>query len=149
MIQDIAWVVVAGLFLYVLYLLYQVSRVDRAVRAHQPAAPPAPAAASEEGGERFQVELEVHQLRRELAQLQVEQEAQRRLISDLDERFSALKSQFDSVGTAPEYSEALVFARRGLNVDAIAERCGISVSEAELVRALAQRGSEADEPPRA
>lgn len=50
--------------------------------------------------------------------------------------------QFDGgvakAGGSPEYDEALVFARRGLDVEAIAERCGITVAEAALVRALAQ-----------
>jgi hypothetical protein len=55
----------------------------------------------------------------------------------------ALKAQLEAAAVSqsisPEYNEALVFARRGLDVDTIAERCGISRSEAELVHALAQR----------
>lgn len=37
---------------------------------------------------------------------------------------------------SPMYGEAVALARRGFSVDAIAERCGISVAEAQLVNAL-------------
>jgi DNA-directed RNA polymerase specialized sigma24 family protein len=39
----------------------------------------------------------------------------------------------------PQHSEAMVLAERGLPALQIAERCGISVAEAELVCALARR----------
>lgn len=39
---------------------------------------------------------------------------------------------------SPQYSEAVAFAQRGLTVQDIADRCGISLGEAELVRALAR-----------
>ena len=42
--------------------------------------------------------------------------------------------------TSPEYGEALVLARRGLGVEDIAARCGITRAEAELVVSLAARG---------
>lgn len=149
--REIVWLIVVVLFLYVLYQLYRASRLDQGKtpgREGQSAAT-AEAAHKRVGMDTFQLELEVQQLRRDVAQLRLEQDEQRRHALAMEERLGAIKAQLDSVliapGTAPEYSEALVFARRGLDVDTIAERCGISVSEAELVRSLAQRGGQVDE----
>jgi len=90
----------------------------------------------------FQVELEVQQLRRDVAELRAELAEQRREVASLTARLHAQHEQFHGgvakAGGSPEYDEALVFARRGLDVEAIAERCGITVAEAALVRALAQ-----------
>lgn len=149
--REIVWLIVVVLFLYVLYQLYRASQLDQGKTpgsAREPAAT-SEAADKQEGMDTFQLELEVQQLRRDVAQLRLEQDEQRRHALTMEERMGAIKSQLESAlitpGTAPEYSEALVFARRGLDVDSIAERCGISVSEAELVRSLAQRGGQADE----
>ena len=96
-------------------------------------------------GDGFQLELETQQLRRDIAQLRAELGEQRKEIAELAARVRAQQEQFEAGATAkgasPEYDEALVFARRGLDVDTIAERCGITVAEAALVRALAQRGA--------
>jgi hypothetical protein len=93
----------------------------------------------------FQLELEVRQLRRDIAQQRTELAELRRLIDELGDTVRAQKEQVEasltSHGASPEYNEALVFARRGLDVEAIAERCGITVAEAELVRSLARSGS--------
>jgi DNA-directed RNA polymerase specialized sigma24 family protein len=40
---------------------------------------------------------------------------------------------------SPQYSEAITLAGRGLSAEQIADRCGISVGEAELVRALGRK----------
>lgn len=100
---------------------------------------------AEAGGDAFQLTLEVQQLRNELVRLQADFIAQREQIARLEEALTQLGEQLDSAvasqGVSPEYNEALVFARRGLAVDTIAERCGISVAEAELVRSLAQGGT--------
>jgi len=92
--------------------------------------------------ESFQLELEVRQLRRDVAQQQTELAELRRLLDELGATVRAQKEQVDaslaSHGASPEYNEALVFARRGLDVEAIAERCGITVAEAELVQSLAR-----------
>jgi len=40
---------------------------------------------------------------------------------------------------SPQYGEAVALAQQGLDVAIIAERCDISVAEAELVRALSNR----------
>lgn len=91
----------------------------------------------------FKEALDVEQLRRDVLQLQGLVEGQRRELDEAVDEVRALKAQLEAAAVSqsisPEYNEALVFARRGLDVDTIAERCGISRSEAELVHALAQR----------
>lgn len=105
-----------------------------------------------DGGEDegFQVELEVRQLHRDVAQLRAALDAQRARVAELDAQLQAQQRQFvesQALGVvSPEYDEALVFARRGVDVETIAERCGITVAEAALVRALAQRRGEPKEP---
>lgn len=95
--------------------------------------------------ERFRLELEVRQLRRDVARQQTELAELRRQFDELGATLRAQKEQVDaslaSHGASPEYNEALVFARRGLDVEAIAERCGITVAEAELVQSLARSGA--------
>ncbi|MBC9072601.1 DUF2802 domain-containing protein [Thauera sp. CAU 1555] len=119
----------------------------------RPDAPVAAAAvaASEGEQERFQQELELQQLRRDIARLQAQHAVQQREIADLNDALTALREQFEAnlagQGVSPEYNEALVFARRGLEADAIAERCGISVAEAELVRSMTRRGDTEQEDP--
>lgn len=95
------------------------------------------------GQDAFQLELELQRLRREVAGLRAALDVQQQEIGGLHEAMGQLRLQLDgglaAQNASPEYSEALVFARRGLPVEAIAERCGITVAEAELVRALAAR----------
>ena len=90
----------------------------------------------------FQHELEVRQLRRELEQQVGALAELRRELDELREQLRAHKEQADAGlvtrGASPEYNEALVFARRGLDAETIAERCGITVAEAELVQSLAR-----------
>lgn len=116
----------------------------------------APAPAPEPANEQavFQLELQVRQLSRELAQLRAAHQTlaadlaavDARLSEELREGLNALAERIDQVpassGLAPQYDEAMVFARRGLDAAAIAERCEISIGEAELVRSLARRGGE-------
>ncbi len=45
-------------------------------------------------------------------------------------------------GAAPQYEEAMALAGRGSDAQSIAQRCSISVAEAELLRALSQRPPE-------
>lgn len=105
--------------------------------------PPAPAAArANPVADAFQHELEVRQLRRELEQQRTELADLRRALDELREQVRAHKEQaaagVTTRGASPEYNEALVFARRGLDAETIAERCGITVAEAELVQSLAR-----------
>lgn len=93
-------------------------------------------------GDTFQWALEIQQLRRDVAQLRGELAVQRERVDNVEATVVPLKEQLEvavaSQGISPEYNEALVFARRGLDVEVISERCGISVAEAELVRSLAK-----------
>ncbi len=60
----------------------------------------------------------------------------------LREELNTLRGEIETLrkarSVAPLYNEAVALAQRGLDSSAIAERCGISVSEAELVVALAR-----------
>jgi hypothetical protein len=68
------------------------------------------------------VEAELEQVRAELAELR--------------EEVAHLKAARQ---TSPHYAEAMSLAGDGADVQTVADRCGISVAEAELVRALARR----------
>lgn len=102
-------------------------------------------AADKRPEEVFQLELEVRQLRRDIAQLRNELAEQRRETERLGAEQRALRDHMESTlashGISPEYNEALVFARRGMDVATIADRCSISVAEAELVQSLARGAS--------
>ncbi len=109
-----------------------------------PAAVAAPAESSAPpAGDVFQIELELRRVRREMAALRAAIDVQQQEIGSLHGALAALGKKVESgVGlpsASPEYNEALVFARRGLSAEAIAERCGITVAEAALVHALAAR----------
>ncbi|HMV16741.1 MAG TPA: DUF2802 domain-containing protein [Zoogloea sp.] len=88
-------------------------------------------------------QLEVQQLRRDVAQLRGEQDQLRREIAsvrrDLDEIQVADGRSHFVRPVSPQHSEAMVLAERGMTAAQIADRCGIAVAEAELVCALARR----------
>lgn len=115
-------------------------------REPQPGAVTASAAPPAAAPDAFQLELELQRLRREVAALRAALDVQQQEIGGLHDSLRSLQTQNErslvSQNASPEYSEALVFARRGLPVEAIAERCGITVAEAELVRALAARNDD-------
>lgn len=104
--------------------------------------PTSVAASANPAPDAFQQELDVRQLRRELEQQRTELADLRRTLDELREEVRTRKEQAGAGlaprGASPEYNEALVFARRGLDAEAIAERCGITVAEAELVQSLAR-----------
>jgi len=167
-VREILWLAIALLAVYVAVQLYRALRLgadhgpvgsrrdepaarttdsgrdddDGGVVYDRPRPSSAPAAAAPVRTDGFQIELEVQQLRRDIGQLRTELDVQRKEVAELAARLSAQQEQVDAnlatKGASPEYNEALVFARRGLDVEAIAERCGITVAEAALVRALAQ-----------
>lgn len=109
---------------------------------------PAPGAsaalAGAEAAARFEFELENSRLRqalqaqRDLVALQ--QAEIDRLVEDVTALRDELDNQVSSVASSPEYSEAMVLAAQGLNAEMIAERCGITLAEAELVLALGRGG---------
>lgn len=87
-------------------------------------------------------------MRRELERLQARCDAQDRAIAGLradveDLRdclappASASAPAVVSTAISPEYDAPLVYARQGLDAAAIAERCGITLAEAQLVCAMA------------
>ena len=92
-------------------------------------------------------ELEIQQLRRDVSQLRTEQDflrselvAMRLDMNELQasrERMPAPPQQYVRP-ESPQHSEAMLLAGRGVAAAQIAEHCGISVAEAELVCALAR-----------
>jgi len=71
---------------------------------------------------RADIEDELASLKRELAQLR--------------EEVGRLRA---ARGVAPQYGEAMALAQHGHSAEDIAGRCGISVAEAELIRALGEK----------
>ncbi|MFA9439767.1 DUF2802 domain-containing protein [Uliginosibacterium sp. sgz301328] len=107
----------------------------------------APAAAPVAGG--FEAALELRQLRQMLDAQRVENDALRDDLETLRAEVGQLRQRLENmprtpVHVAPQYGEAVGLARSGLDSLTIAERCGISVSEAQLVRALAASPQEGD-----
>lgn len=87
-------------------------------------------------------------MRRELERLQARCDAQDRAIAGLRAEVedlrdclappeSAAAPAVVSTAISPEYDAPLVYARQGLDAAAIAERCGITLAEAQLVCAMA------------
>lgn len=63
-------------------------------------------------------------------------------IEVIEDRLNGVSRRIETVNqlppVAPQYSEALSLAARGLSAEAIAEQCDMSIGEADLVRTLAQ-----------
>jgi hypothetical protein len=85
-------------------------------------------ARSQQDGETRQLREEVLQLREEVGQLRAE-------IADL----KAARH------VSPQYADAMALAQRGLTAQDVADRCNISLGEAELVWALSRDPSNFDE----
>lgn len=83
----------------------------------------------------FDALLEVRQMRHMV-------DEQRERLMQLSEEVYVLREELTAVRAAsrvsPAYAEAVSLMRSGLDAQAVAERCGISVAEAEMVRALSQ-----------
>jgi hypothetical protein len=148
-LQEVVWITVGLLGLYAVMQLGRLWGLRRARRGAPPREEaPAPAAAD------FGLSLEVQHLRREVALLREQLDAATTAWEDgmrrLETEVLGLREGVQGIqaerSVPPQYGEALVFARRGLEAEAIAERCGISVAEAALVRSMAQAG---DVPPEA
>ena len=67
------------------------------------------------------------------AEIEDELRALKQDIAGLREQVGQLRA---ARGVAPQYGDAMALAESGLDAPAIAARCGISVAEAELIRAL-------------
>ncbi|MCB1907342.1 MAG: DUF2802 domain-containing protein [Rhodocyclaceae bacterium] len=163
--RTLIWTLVGLLAIYVAVQLLRIGRQTRSSRSEQGGAAPARIAQTiddENGGdpapelamadadagddafERLAPELRL--LRQEVGQLRAELEAQRDDSDRLNDRVGRLEQALAGVHAAqqvsPQYREAVMLARQGLESEAIAERCSISVAEAALVRSLAQRGED-------
>jgi hypothetical protein len=90
-------------------------------------------------------ELDLKHLRGDLARMRDELSALSDELADLRKEMDALRA---ARHVSPLYGEAIVLAQQGLDARAIAERCQISIGEAELVLALSRRkdpGTKGDE----
>lgn len=105
-----------------------VTRVAVKESAAVEAPPPAPVIDFSRELVRSNLEIEVQRLQREGATLREE-------LARLSEEVVRLKS---TRSVSPIYNEAMSLAQRGLEATSIADRCGISMGEAELVAALAK-----------
>lgn len=151
---------VAGIYLVVMTLrLVQVGRHKRAAMADDfvapqlapelpdefeavPAAPVAvaPVLTAVPGGfeaelQRSQQEQEARQLREEVAQLR----------DELDLLRGELANLKAARNVSPQYADAIALAQRGLTAQDVADRCGISLGEAELVWALSRGTTDFDQ----
>lgn len=81
---------------------------------------------------RSTLEIEVQSLRREI----------HRLRTDLAQLAAEVQQLKTTRSVSPLYSEAMTMAQQGVTVAGIADRCGISMAEAELVAALAKGGGD-------
>ena len=87
----------------------------------------------EAGAFGFDALMEVRQTRHLLDELRANHEALSQRVLDLSEELQALRA---ACQVSPMYSDAVALARRGYDVEAIAERCGISIAKAQLVFSL-------------
>lgn len=160
-IREGVWALVAVLSLYLVVILFRLALPGRVAKSGSEARPqqtvvfeppsPAPAPPTEAAelavSQEILNELEIQQLRRDVSQLRTEQDflrselvAMRLDMNELQasrERMPASPQQYVRP-ESPQHSEAMLLAGRGVAATQIAEHCGISVAEAELVCALAR-----------
>lgn len=158
---------VAVLSLYLVVVLFRLSRHRRGGAPAEVASTPptvaadrprgaipeaAPAAAAEDAAVSRELlnELELQQLRQDMAQLRTDCDFLRRELAvmrhDVDqlgeearnEQQAAIERTQYARPVSPQHSEAMLLAGRGMSAAQVAEHCGISVAEAELVCALAR-----------
>jgi hypothetical protein len=159
------WLGLAAAGGYLLVSLWRLLRIGRrvppaavAARAVEPdlqffaartpaAAPEAPSPAAEPEAAAFagqlagqlsiaRLQAELEDLRDEVGRLRREAEQQR---AELDGLRAELDGQRQPRPVSPFYGEAMALAQRGYDALGIAEECGISVSEAELLLAMSGR----------
>jgi hypothetical protein len=83
----------------------------------------------------FARELAFSNLQKDVQRLQREATTLREELAAVKGEMAQLKS---SRSTSPLYNEAMTMAQRGMEAVSIADRCGISMGEAQLVAALAR-----------
>lgn len=144
----------AGIYFVVMLLrLYQVARHKRHAEMHLPLVDPSVPPPDDEDAEEEEPELYSPPPRvapapppaapqppafdAELQRTQMESE-----IRELREEVLALREEIVELKTArrvsPQYADAMALAQRGLTAQDLADRCDISIGEAELVAALAR-----------
>jgi len=171
-VREVILGVVVLLCLYLAYVVMRLFRVSRPQRPSVPIEPeyetildtvediaPTPPAVqlapesltqadpaqSRTEREAFDALVELARLRFQVEALEASNTELRDELANLRETLSAdIAALRNARSVSPQYGEAVVLAQRGLETDAIAERCGISISEAELVAALA-RGARSQE----
>jgi hypothetical protein len=157
-VRDGIWALVAVLAIYMAVILFRLAVPRKAevvveearspqtvvVEPPAPAAPLPPVDAVRPAVPQEALnELEIQQLRRDVAQLRTEQDFLRsELVAmrlDMNELQAAKERPQQYVRpVSPQHSEAMLLAGRGIAAAQIADHCGISVAEAELVCALAR-----------
>lgn len=164
-VREGIWALVAVLVLYLVVILFRLALPRRAVSvgegmaspqtvvmdAPAPREPnPAPAAGSAvaEVSRETLNELEIQQLRRDVSQLRTEQDFLRSELVAMRLDMNDMQAVRERVPVqppaqyvrpeSPQHSEAMLLAGRGISAAQIADHCGISVAEAELVCALAR-----------
>ncbi len=90
----------------------------------------------------FDALLEMRSTRHLVDELQRQYAAQQTEIEELRREIGELKAANQ---VSPFYGEAGALARRGYDAQAIAERCGISVAEAEMVCSLSKSAGSTEE----
>ena len=163
-LREGIWALVAVLSLYLVVILFRLALPARARQGDVPRSPqtvvadppaavaPSPLAAVEPPAVPQETlnELEIQQLRRDVAQLRTEQDFLRSELVAMRLDVNELQASHDRAQAppqaqtqyvrpeSPQHSEAMLLAARGVAATQIAEHCGISVAEAELVCALAR-----------
>ncbi|MBS0372694.1 MAG: DUF2802 domain-containing protein [Proteobacteria bacterium] len=170
-VREAVLALVAVLSLYLVVVLFRLARHRRgtpppetpepAVKAETPVgrAPvvvPEPAPDEAEVSRELLNELEIQQLRQDMTRLRADCDFLRRELAvmrhDVDQLGEQARSEQQAAQTArertqytrpvsPQHSEAMLLAGRGMSAAQVAEHCGISVAEAELVCALAKAES--------
>lgn len=158
-LSDLGWreLVLAAAAIIGVYLVVSVMRLFRVAAKHPPrdkpkrrrlfsrwepysstqGLPAQPLTEKEEPG--FAAELAKSAVEAELDRLRRESAQQREELARLAEELARLKA---ARNVSPLYSEAMTLAQQGMPAIGIADHCGISIGEAELVAALAHSGSE-------
>lgn len=140
----LALVILTG---YLGYALMRLSMLN-ARRHAEPAAPPVPPPAPVQAPPPPDLQAELDTLLD--ARLAPLMQALETRIEVIEDRLDGLSRRIETVNqlppVAPQYSEALSLAARGLSAEAIAEQCDMSIGEADLVRTLAQSRGLGEQP---
>lgn len=137
--KEGALIALAILAAYMGYALMRLSMLN-ARRAAEP--PPAPPVAPEPPPEPPRIDLQAELDALFDARLAPLMQAMETRLDLIEDRLDGVSRRIETVNqlppVAPQYSEALSLAARGLSAEDIAEQCDMSVGEAELVLNLAQ-----------